>query len=87
MFKEENSKAIPTIVCARFEAELNVRFTPHNQVLRDGLELLALKQGEGLGLLAIHVQNFSALLCLVPMKEGYTQRVTFFNNLQPWAHK
>jgi hypothetical protein len=52
-----------------FEGELNVKFTRHNQVLKDGLELLALRQGEGLRLLAKHIQMFSALLCLVPMKE------------------
>jgi hypothetical protein len=70
-----------------FKAELNARFMPHNHVLRDGLKLLTLRQGEGLGLLMKDVQTFSALLCLVPMKEEYTQRVAFLNGLQPWAHK
>jgi hypothetical protein len=70
-----------TITWVGFKAKLNVKFTPHNQVLRDGLELLALRQGEGLGSLAKHVQTFSALVCLVPMKEEYTERVDFFNKL------
>jgi len=70
-----------------FKVEFNARFMPHNQVLRDGLELLALKQGERSSSLAKHVQIFNALLCLVPMKEKYTQRVAFLNDLQPWAHK
>jgi hypothetical protein len=64
-FKEENLEAILTITWVGFKAKLNAKFMPHNQVLRDGLELLALKQGEGLGSLAKHVQIFSALLCLV----------------------
>jgi hypothetical protein len=56
-------EAIPTITWASFKAKLNVRFMPHNQVLRDGLELLALKQSKGPSLLPKHVQTFSALLC------------------------
>ncbi len=55
-FKEKNLEAIPAITWARFKAKLNARFMPHNQVLRHGLELLALRQGEGMGSLAKHIQ-------------------------------
>jgi hypothetical protein len=65
----------------RVQGETQWEIHPSKQVLKDGLELLALRQGEGLGLLAKHVQTFSALLCLIPMKEKYTQKVAFFNNL------
>ncbi len=81
MFKEENLEEIPTITWAGFKVELNVRFMPHNQVLKDGLELLALRQGEKSSSLVEHVQIFNVLLCLVPMKEEYTQKVAFFNSL------
>lgn len=69
MFEEENPETNLTFMWVGFEGEFNVKFTHHNQVLKDGLELLALKQGECLRLLAKHIQMFSALLCLVPMKE------------------
>jgi hypothetical protein len=81
IFKEENLEVIVTVTRVGFKAELNVKFTLHHQVLRDELEVLALKQGEESGSLAKHVQIFSALLCLVLMKEDYTQRVVFFNGL------
>ncbi len=87
-FKKKNSKVIPTITWAGFKAKLNARFMFHNQVLRDGLELLVLRQGERPCSLTKHVETFSALICLVSMKEEYTQRVAFLNNgLQPWACK
>jgi hypothetical protein len=87
MFKEENLEVIPTITWVGFKVEFNVKFMLHNQVLRDGLELLALRQGERSSLLVEHVKIFNVLLCLIPMKEEYTQRVPFFNGLQPWVCK
>jgi hypothetical protein len=74
---------LPWIV---FKAKLNEKFTPHNQILKDGQELLSLRQSDGLGAMGRYVQTFMSLLSLIPMKEEYTQKVALLHDLQPWTH-
>jgi hypothetical protein len=67
-----------------FKTKLNEKFTPHNQILKDGQKLLSLCQSVGLGAMGRYVQTFMSLLSLILMKEEYTQKVAFLHGLQPW---
>jgi hypothetical protein len=57
-----------------FKAKLNERFTPHNQILKDGQELLNLLQSNSPKTMGRYVQTFVLLLSPIPMKEEYTQK-------------
>lgn len=54
-----------------FKAKLNEKFTPHNQILKDGQELLSLRQSDGLRMMGKYVQTFASLLKFILMKEEY----------------
>jgi hypothetical protein len=64
-----------------FKAKLNEKFTPHNQILKDGQKLLSLHQFDGPGVMGRNVQTFMSLLSLILMKEEYTQKVAFLHGL------
>ncbi len=64
-----------------FKVKLNERFTPHNQILKDGQELMRLCQSNGLGAMGRYVQTFVYLLNLIPMKEKCAQKVVFLHGL------
>jgi len=55
-----------------FKVKLNDMFTPHNQILKNGQELLNLHQTNGLRKMGKYVQTFASLLNLVLMKVEYT---------------
>jgi hypothetical protein len=52
---------------SEFKAKLNKSFTPHNQILKDGQELLSLHQFNGLGAMGRYVQTFMSLLSLIEL--------------------
>jgi hypothetical protein len=54
-----------------FKAKLNERFTPHNQILKDGQEFLSLRQSNGPRTMGRYVQTLAYLLNLIPMKKEY----------------
>ncbi len=59
----------------------------HHLVLRDGLELLELTQGNNKGFLATYVQDFSRMLIVIPLKDGYSKKLIFLHKLKPWVWK
>jgi hypothetical protein len=54
----------------QFKSWLNERFTPHRQVLKDGMKLLEL-QGERPNSLAKCVQDFNANMTFVLIKKSF----------------
>jgi hypothetical protein len=52
-----------------FKAKLNERFTPHNQILKDGQELLSLCQSNGPQVMGRYVQTFTSLLSFILLKD------------------
>jgi hypothetical protein len=69
---------LPWIV---FKAKLNEKFTPHNQILKDGQELWSLCQSDAPRAMGRYVQTFMSLMSFIPMKEKYTQKVAFLHGL------
>ncbi len=57
--------------CSAFKAKLDERFAPHNQIFKDGQELLNLHQSDGPKRIGRYVQTFVLLLSLILMKEEY----------------
>jgi hypothetical protein len=57
----------------------------HNLVVKDGMEFLKFAQGDRVGYLASHVQDFSKILIMVPMKEMYANKLIFLHGLKPWV--
>ncbi len=68
-----------------FKAKLNERFTPHNQILKDGQKLLSMLQSDRSRTMGKYVQTFVSLLNFIPMKKEYTQKVPFLHGSQPWV--
>jgi hypothetical protein len=69
--KDVKPKLMGSLPHNAFKAKLNERFTPHNQILKDGQELLNLRQSNGLGAIGRYVQTFVSLFNLIPMKKKY----------------
>ncbi len=57
-----------------FKAKLNKRFTPHNQILKDGQEFMHLHQSNGPRTMGRYVQTFVSLLNLIPWKRSMHKR-------------
>jgi hypothetical protein len=74
-----------SLFSSAFKAKLNEMFTLHNQILKDGQELLSLCQSNGFRAMGKYVQTFVSLLSFISMKEEYAQKVDFFHGLYPWA--
>ncbi len=68
-----------------FKLWLNERFMLHNLVFKDGMEFLKLAQGDMVGYLVSHVQDFNQILTMVPMKEEYAKKLIFLHGLKPWV--
>jgi hypothetical protein len=82
--KDVEPNLMGTLLQSMFKAKLNEKFTPHNQILKDGQELLCanmMSWNDG-----GYVQTFASLLSFISMKKEYAQKVAFFHHLQPWAH-
>lgn len=79
--KDAMPNLMGSLLWSVFKAKLNERFTLHNQILKDGQELLRLHQSNGLGAMGRYVQTFASLLNLIPMKEKYAQKVVFLHGL------
>jgi hypothetical protein len=54
-------------------------------VFKDGMEFLKLAQGDMVGYLVSHVQDFNQILTMVPMKEEYAKKLIFLHGLKPWV--
>jgi len=69
--KDVEPNLMGILPCSAFKAKLNEKFAPHNQIFKDGQELLNLCQFDGPRGLGRYVQTFVLLLSLIPMKEEY----------------
>jgi hypothetical protein len=52
-----------------FKAKLNERFTPHNQISKDGQKLLSLCQFDGPQVMGRYVQTRTSLLSFILLKD------------------
>jgi len=66
--KDVEPNLMGSLPWSAFKAKLNERFTLHNQILKDGQELLSLSQFDGPGVMGKYVQIFVSLLSFILMK-------------------
>ena len=67
-YREDNPEAVSNLTWADFKNLLKDRFTPQYQSLRDGVNMIKLKQT---GSLKAYVREFSAFLNMVPKMDDY----------------
>jgi hypothetical protein len=66
-----------------FKLCLNERFTPHHPVLKEGMELLELAQGDGTNSLAHYVQDFNTKLVVIPFNGKFAKKLALLHGLKP----
>jgi hypothetical protein len=60
---------------------------PFHLVLKDGMELLDIAQGDGVGYLANYVLDFNQKLNVVPLKEKFTKKLVFLHGFKALSPK
>ncbi len=65
-----------------FKLCLNERLMPHHLVLKEGMELLELAQGDKKNSLAHYVQNFNTKLTIILFNKDFTKKLALLHGLK-----
>jgi hypothetical protein len=76
------TKMLEILPWEEFKLCLNERFTPHHPMLKEGMELLELAQGDKTNSLAHYVQNFNTKLIIILFNEEFAKKLALLHGLK-----